>query len=258
MFLTPGKSRQPIRTAWSHERLIHECVIALGYALDTSTLQTYNSHLQSYLSFCKLHSLPLDPTPDTLSFYIVFMSHHIKLVSVMQYLSGIINSLEPHFPNIRNTRQNILVTRTLMGMKKLRGFTGTHRKQALTEEDLHALLDLSTSNNLDDLVFNSIVFSSFHALLHLGETTQSDNPTKCSFRKVTLHHSVKLTPSTFSLVLPTHKADHFYEGSTILIESRTGCLCPHPKQPNPEGALLSQEPRAVYSRLIPRLVKLRQ
>jgi len=114
-----------------------------------------------------------------------------------------------------------------MGMKKLRGFTGTHRKQALTEEDLHALLDLSTSNNLDDLVFNSIVFSLFHALLRLGETTQSDNPTKCSFRKVTLHHSVKLTPSTFSLVLPTHKADHFYEGSTILIESRTGCLCPH-------------------------------
>jgi len=57
MLLTPAKSRQPPQAAWSREQLIHERAIALGYALDNSTLQTYNSHLQSYFSFCKLHSL---------------------------------------------------------------------------------------------------------------------------------------------------------------------------------------------------------
>jgi len=66
--LDSAKSRQPPQAAWSREQLIHERAIALGYALDNSTLQTYNSHLQSYFSFCKLHSLPAGPTPDTLSF----------------------------------------------------------------------------------------------------------------------------------------------------------------------------------------------
>jgi len=51
MHIAPQKSRQPTHTAWSRERLISEHAIALGYALDTSTLQTYNLHLQSYLSF---------------------------------------------------------------------------------------------------------------------------------------------------------------------------------------------------------------
>src|SRR5882724_12614785 len=78
MLTTPTKSRQPLCSAWPCEQLISKHAIALGFALDNSTLQTYNSHLQSYLSFCKLHSLNLDPTPNTLSFYIVFMAHHIK------------------------------------------------------------------------------------------------------------------------------------------------------------------------------------
>src|SRR5882724_7557024 len=78
MSITPTKSRQPLCTAWSCEQLIHEHAITLGFALDNSTLQTYNSHLQSYLSFCKLHGLPLDPSPNTLSFYVIFISHHIQ------------------------------------------------------------------------------------------------------------------------------------------------------------------------------------
>ena len=144
MFLMPVKSRQLYCATWSCEQVIHKHAITLGYTLDDSTLQTYNYHLQSCLFFFLQTTLPLDPTPDTLSFYIVFMSHHIKPASVMQYLSGIINSVEPHFPNVRH---NILVTRTLAGMRKLRGFTGTHHKRALTEDDFFArsFLQLATS-----------------------------------------------------------------------------------------------------------------
>jgi len=225
MLATPTKSRQPLRSAWSHEQLIREHAITLGFALDNSMLQTYNSHLQSYLSFCKLHLLNLEPTPDTLSFYIVFMAHHIKLTSVMQYLSGIVNSLEPHFPNIRANCHHILMTRTLVGARKLWGFTGTQHKCALTEDDLLVLL-MHPAKDLDEELFNTIVLSTFHALLGLGETTQPDTRSKRTFRKVTLHLSVRLTPTTFSFMLPTHKANHFFESSTILIESRSGLLCP--------------------------------
>src|SRR5882724_6205260 len=117
MPLTSAKSRQPHRSAWSCEQIYCECVIALGYALDSSTIQTYNSHLQSYLSFCKLHLFPLNPSPNTLSFFIIFMAHHIKPISVTQYLSGIVNPLEPYFPDIRKHRQSTLITRKLAGMK---------------------------------------------------------------------------------------------------------------------------------------------
>jgi len=111
-------------------------------------------------------------------------------------------------------------------MKKLRDFTNKNWKQELTEDDLCLLLLTYNSSNLDDLVFLAIIFSSFHAIICLGESTQLDTPMKCSFCKVTLHHSVKLTASSFSFVLPTHKADRFFGSSTILIESHPGSLCP--------------------------------
>ena len=229
MLTFPDKSSQPAQAAWSCKCLTHKCAITLGYALDNLTLITYNSHLQSYLSFCKLHSLPLNPTPDTLSVYVVFMCHHIKPISVMQYLSGIVNSLEPCFPDVRNNCPSILVTRMLAGMRKLCGFMGTQCKCALTEDDLITLFSSFDPTDLNDIVFVLIVLSSFHALLCLGKTTQPDSRSKCSFRKTTLHHSVKLTPNMFSFTLPTHKANHYFESSTILIESHVGCL--YPPQP---------------------------
>jgi len=71
-----------------------------------------------------------------LSFYVVFMCHHIKPNSISQYLSGIVSSLEPHFPNVHESRNGLLVSCTLAGMQKLQGFTGTTCKHALTEDDL--------------------------------------------------------------------------------------------------------------------------
>jgi hypothetical protein len=112
-------NRQPFRTPWTYERLIRERAIALGHAIESSTAHVYGSHLQSYLQFCKLQHFPIDPTPDTLSFYVVYMSHHIKPASVKSYLSGICNALEPNFPDIHKNRNTLLVTKSLTRMKKL-------------------------------------------------------------------------------------------------------------------------------------------
>jgi hypothetical protein len=110
-------ARQPTREAWSIDRLIHEWSIALGSVLDKSTYCNYTSALNSYISFCKLHNRPIYPTEDTLSFYIVFMCHHIKPDSVDTYLSGICNQLETHFPHVRTIRSSTLVSRTLKGCR---------------------------------------------------------------------------------------------------------------------------------------------
>jgi hypothetical protein len=96
-------SRQPSCTAWTRECLLHERAIALSHTIDESSAKMYSSHLQSYLTFCKLHDFSIDPTADTLSFYVVFMSHHISPKSVSAYLSGICNTLEPHsHPSVKS------------------------------------------------------------------------------------------------------------------------------------------------------------
>jgi hypothetical protein len=103
----PVSSRQPLRTPWTRERLVHERAVALGCAIEPGTASSYSSALQSYLAFCKSHNFPIDPTPDTLSFFVVFMCHHIKPKSVESYLSGICNQLEPFFPIVRESRRII-------------------------------------------------------------------------------------------------------------------------------------------------------
>src|SRR5882724_1607356 len=127
MSVARARSRQPARTAWSNERLLRERSLALGHAIEHSTSITYTSHLQSYLSFCKLHNRPIIPTIDTLSFYIVFMCHHINPKYVMAYLSSICNSLKPHFPDVHKICLNPLVVCMLAGTKRLHGGQAVHR-----------------------------------------------------------------------------------------------------------------------------------
>ncbi|KAF8573035.1 hypothetical protein K439DRAFT_1251537, partial [Ramaria rubella] len=178
-------ARQPRQIAWLRERLLREHAIALGHAIELSTAQTYNSHLQSYLTFCKLHDFPVQPTVDTLSFYVVFMCHHIKPASVSAYLSGIANTLEPYFPNIRDICHNTLTCIACSRNLTLRTMTIRF--------------------------FLAILFTGFYALMRLGELTQSDSKAKRFSKKTSMHHSVRFVGTRYSFHLPYHKG-----GATVL------------------------------------------
>src|SRR5260370_31647300 len=104
---------------WSLERLREARVLAVGAALERSTRHTYASALRAYTDFCDLHQFPLRPTADTLSFFVVYMSHRIKPTSAQSYLSGICAELEPIWPDIRSIRTSPLVTKYLAGSHKL-------------------------------------------------------------------------------------------------------------------------------------------
>ena len=121
------------------ERLVNEHSISLGYSLDSSSFGTYTSALNSYLTFCNLHHLPVDPTPDTLSFYVVFLSSHINPKSMNSYLLGICWQLEPFYPEICHNCKMMLVSCTTgTGMAGcLRRFgTPTKRKSPFSHADL--------------------------------------------------------------------------------------------------------------------------
>jgi len=108
MKVTPT-SRQPPRQPWTLERLNREHSILLGLALDQSTALSYTSALNSYLTFCRGHQLDVEPTPETLSYYITFQSSFINPSSVNTYLSGICSQLEPFFPCISKNRNSMVV-----------------------------------------------------------------------------------------------------------------------------------------------------
>ncbi|KAJ6472038.1 putative retroelement protein [Mycena sanguinolenta] len=195
-----------MREAWTVEQLVHQRAVALGAAIDMSTAQTYGSALNSYIEFCRLHEFPINPTADTLSFYTVFMCHHINPNSVDSYLSGICNQLEAHFPQVREIRKSTLVSRTLQGCRRLRGTT-TKRKSPLSRQHLRqAIAALPPSPSHDDLLFLSALLSGFRALHRLGELTMPDNPRLRNPRKYIKRVSVSIDATKYEYWLPAHKA----------------------------------------------------
>jgi hypothetical protein len=184
MITLSSSSRQPSRLAWTHDRLVRERSIALGMAIDESTFSNYTSAINSYVSFCRNHNFPTEPTPDTLSFYTVYMSHHIKPSSVDSYLSGICNQLEVYFPDVRKAWKIQLVTRTLWGCKCLKG-SPVSRKLALTISILNDICSsLCPSSSHNDILFVTLVCTGFYSLMRLGELVWPDSASLQNWNKV--------------------------------------------------------------------------
>ncbi|KAJ8455195.1 hypothetical protein ONZ45_g19017 [Pleurotus djamor] len=202
------------------ERLLRERAVALGLALDASTHKTYSSALNSYINFCDIHTFPLTPTADTLSFFVVYMSFHIKASSIDSYLSGICSELESFFPDIRTLRRHQLVKRTLDGCRR-RQATGTRRKRALTIADLLSIQPSLTAVRYDDLLFFCITIVGFFGLMRLGELTWPEDKSLRSWDKVISRRSVTCSDESFIFTLPGHKADRFFKGNTIIIQSNS-------------------------------------
>ena len=225
MFQVSATSRQPVREAWTMDRLINERSISLGYSLDSSSFGVYTSALNSYLTFCNLHHFPVDPTPDTLSSYVVFLSSHISPKSVNSYLSGICRQLEPFFPDICQHRKSLLVSRTVAGCLWRFG-TPVKRKKPFSHADLQTVIDsLPPTPSHDDLLFCAIL----HALVRLGELVFPDKRDLHNYRKLSLHHPVQVSilPPQFSFFLPSHKGDRTFEGNTILVQQTDATTDPY-------------------------------
>ena len=66
-------------------------------SIEKSTAKGYATGARDYISFCITHSLPLDPTPQTLLRYIAYTSQFIS--SGSKYLSGAQHFLSDCYPS---------------------------------------------------------------------------------------------------------------------------------------------------------------
>jgi hypothetical protein len=217
MIRLSDKSRQPCRAAWTMERLNAELTINLGMAIDRATHDSYSSALNSYLTFCRLHNIDIEPTQRTLALYVTFQSTYINPKSVDSYLSGIANQLESHFPDVRSARKSALVSRALQGAKRRFGVPTT-RKLPLTRENLLTVCNAYHDNpSHDDILFVTQILTGTECLMRLGELTWPDRLDLRDYRKVSMRHTVSFHTDALSFWLPGHKADHFFEGNRLIL-----------------------------------------
>ncbi|KAF8806858.1 hypothetical protein BYT27DRAFT_7223991 [Phlegmacium glaucopus] len=193
------------RETWTCECLLRERAIAIACAVEPSSISSYSSAVSSYFDFCSTHSFPIEPTPNTLSFYAVYMLHHIKPRSVASYLSGVCNQLEPFFPDVRMHRRHWLVSKTLEGCRKMFP-SATSRKRPLTRLELaNVCRYYKSSSSFNNTLFLAILFTGFHGLQ--------------DYRKIIMRSTVQINPKSFQFLLPGHKADRFFEGSQVIIQA---------------------------------------
>jgi hypothetical protein len=88
------------------------------HSIETSTAKNYRTGARDYIQFCVKHSLPLNPTPQTLSRYISYTSQFIA--SGPKYLSGVRHFLRDLYPDFDENRSSPLVQATIAGSRKLR------------------------------------------------------------------------------------------------------------------------------------------
>ncbi|KAJ3850663.1 hypothetical protein EV368DRAFT_6185, partial [Lentinula lateritia] len=167
-----------------------------------------------------IHNLPVEPTPDTLSFYTVFMSHYISSNLVDSYLSGITNQLEPYFPHVCEAHKSPLISHTLKGCKRLRGKPVT-RKLPFSHTQIQLAIDqIFSSSSFDNLLWTVMLATSFYGLLRLAEMTIKDNPKLRNPRKYTQRLSAQISDNFYSFLLLTHKANTMFQGNRVLINNR--------------------------------------
>ena len=232
-----GSGRQPVRLAWSLERLENERANFRSSYLDKSTLATYKSGLNSYLAFCEQHNFDINPTPDTLSFFIAYMARQtgpsgrpISIRTITSYLSGITFYLEPSYPHVRDIRKLPIISQMIRGAEKKVG-QPIKRKLPIEDLHLHLLLEkLKESDDLDDKLFLAICFTAYHGLMRIGELVVPDDRKRLNFRKVILRQTVKISnsdaPGVYEFNLPTSKSDQRFFGNSVIIQACTGSLNP--------------------------------
>jgi len=213
-----SSSRRSPRETWTHDRLHCERAVAITCVIEPSSMSSYSSAVNSYFAFCSAHSFLIEPTPDTLSSYAVYMVHHIKPKSVSSYLLGVCSQLEPFFFDVWLHRHHWLVLKTLEGCHKMFPLS-TSRKRPLTRSELADVSHQYSSSLLfDDSLFLTLLLTGFHGLLRLGEFTWPDKRNLQDYQKVVMRNLVCVDPKFFQFTLPGHKADRFFEGSLVLIQ----------------------------------------
>ena len=209
----PRQAHPPLKLEDLDARVLH----LQSHALEQSTVGGYSTGARHYLHFCRLHHLPLDPTPQTLSRYIAYTS--LSIASGPKYLTGARHFLQDLFPDFKGNRASPLVQATIRGSRKIRA-DPVRRKQPIRISHLSAFLDTARRTRAyDDLLFATIVICCFYACHRSGELVLKGKKS-VDWRKIIKRSSLHFSTGYAGYRLPYHKTDPFFTGTDILFSSQ--------------------------------------
>ena len=205
----PRRARPHVKLDDLDARVLH----LQAHALEKSTVGGYSTGARDYLHFCRLHQLPLEPTPQTLSRYIAYTS--LSIGSGPKYLTGVRHFLHDFYPDFDTNRFSPLVQATIRGSKKTRA-DPVHRKQPLRISHLSAFLDTAhRTQDYDDLLFITIMSCCFYGCHRSGELVLKGKK-NVDWHKIIKRSSLHFSGGYAGYRLPYHKTDPFYRGTDIL------------------------------------------
>jgi hypothetical protein len=210
---TPRRARPPLKLGDLDARVFH----LQSHALEKSTVGGYLTGAHDYLRFCRLHHLPIDPTPQTLSRYIAYTS--MSIASGPKYLTGVRHFLHDLYPSFDDSRASPLVQATIRGSMKVRA-DPVRRKQPIRISHLLAFQDAARrSGDYDDLLFATIMSCCFYGCHRSGELVIKSKK-GVDWRKIIKRSSLHFSQGYAGYRLPYHKADPFYRGTDILFSTQ--------------------------------------
>lgn len=187
-------------------------------AIERSTSNNYATGARYYLNFCLKHSLPLDPTPQTLARYLAYTSQFIS--SGPKYLSGARHYLAEFYPSFDANRAHPLVQATIAGARKIRA-DPVKRKLPLRQRHLVEFeAKAKRTGDYDDFLFAVILSCCFYACHRSGELIWKNQKSLQDWRKVVKRSSLHFELGHAGYRLPYHKTDRFFRGTDILFTTQ--------------------------------------
>ncbi|CAL1707908.1 unnamed protein product [Somion occarium] len=209
--LSPARRRLPCSLQAIDQRIS----FLQAHSIENSTRKGYRTGAKDYIKFCTQHSIPLDPTPQTLARYIAYTSQFIA--SAPKYLTGARHFLTDIYPNFDDNRKSAFVRTTIRGSIKVRG-DPIHRKLSLRLSHLltfHSIA-LHSSATYDDLLLSTILTVAFFACHRIGELVIPNDRSLFDWKKIIKRSSLNFLLKRASYILPYHKGDPLYHGTLIM------------------------------------------
>ena len=211
---TPQVPRPPMDLADLDARALHLQV----NSIERSTSKHYATGAWDYINFCILHSLPLDPTPSTLSRYIAYSS--LFIASGPKYLTGVRHFLKDLYPDFDVNRAHPLVKTTIRGTKKTQA-DPVRRKLPLRLAHLQSFMNVAhCTGTYDDFLFVVLLSCAFYGCHHMGELVQTNDQSLFDWRKIIKHASLIFENGRAQYHLPYHKSDQFYRGTDVIFTAQ--------------------------------------
>lgn len=199
-------------------------------ALAPTTINTYTSGVNGYLSFCnELSITPFPLNENYLQLYVSQIARRVSFRTIKVYLAGLqfTSTMLGHTETISGMHRLFY---TIRGIRRTQGDNHRPRRQPFTIQHIQHLftfLDLSQLHDIDKLLLRSATTLAFFGLLRCSEYTSNSRhwfDASCT---------LLLTDTRFSnsfdiaiINLKSSKTDPFKSGCTIRVGSIGSNICP--------------------------------